>query len=234
MPRSPTIPKVLVVFNGKGGVGKTTTAINLAAAFSEAESVLLVDADPQGSATWWVDRSQNRMGFDLARETNTALLSHLREINHYQLIIVDTPPALSSEALTAVLPIADYLLLPTPPAPMDLSALIDTVKQAVIPVGIRHRVLLTRVDPRSIGEALEAQKTLLEVGIPACSAFIRTYKAHERSALEGTSILQWRGKNKKEAEADYRRVAKEIQHDWQTIESREKGANRTRGASRAT
>ncbi|HEY9639747.1 MAG TPA: ParA family protein, partial [Coleofasciculaceae cyanobacterium] len=75
----------------------------------------------------------------------------------------------------------------------------------------------TRVDPRSQGEALEAQKTLLEVGIPVCQAFIRTYKAHERSALDGTSILQWRGKNKKEAEADYRRVVAEIQQDWQTM-----------------
>jgi chromosome partitioning protein len=141
-------------------------------------------------------------------------LGKLRKIEGYELIIVDTPPALDSEALAAVLAAADYLLLPTPPAPMDLTALIQTVRQAVLPVGVAHRVLLTRVDSRSSEEAREAQNTLKEVGIPACKTFIRTYKAHERAALEGVPITQWRGKNSWQAQADYRKVADEIQQDW--------------------
>ena len=59
-------PKILAVVNGKGGVGKTTTAINLAAILAENHEVLLVDADPQGSATWWVERSEEGMAFDLS------------------------------------------------------------------------------------------------------------------------------------------------------------------------
>lgn len=208
------VPRVLVILNGKGGVGKTTTAVNLAAALSESKRrVLLVDADPQGSATWWVERSGG-MGFDLAQEQDPTLLGNLRQIRDYPLIVVDTPPALNSETLAAVIPAADYLLLPTPPAPMDLSALIETVKRAVIPAGVAHRVLLTRVDPRSQNEANEARKTLVEMGIPACKTVIRAYKAHERAALEGQSILQWRGRNAGEARADYQRVAQEIQQDW--------------------
>lgn len=214
MKSSTAPPKVLVVLNGKGGVGKTTTTVNLAAVFAETQRVLLVDADPQGSASWWAERSKGGLGFDVAQENDPTLLSGLRQVKDYNLIVVDTPPALNSEALAAVIPAADYLLLPTPPAPMDLSALIETVKQAVVPSGVNHRVLLTRVDPRSLGEALEAQNTLLEMGIPACHAFIRAYKAHERAALEGRSAIQWRGKNGREAEADYRRVAEEVQRDW--------------------
>ncbi len=206
--------KILVVLNGKGGVGKTTTAVNLAAALAEQYRVLLVDSDPQMSATWWFQRSQQKLGFDLAQETNPMLLGDLRKVKDYNLVVVDTPPALGSDALAAVVPAADYIVLPTPPAPMDLTALIDTVKQAVIPAGRSYRVLLTRVDPRSLGEALEAQNTLMELGIPACNAFVRAYKAHERAALDGTSILEWRGKNAREAEADYRRVVEEIQRDW--------------------
>lgn len=208
--------KVLVVLNGKGGVGKTTTAINLAASFADHNRVLLVDADPQQSATWWFERNQNPLGFDLAQETNPALLKDLGQVKNYTLVVVDTPPALGSDTLRALAPAADYLLLPTPPAPMDLAVLIETVKAAVIPSGTSYRVLLTRVDPRSLGEALEAQNTLMELGIPACHAFVRAYKAHERAALDGVAVLQYRGRNAREAEADYRRVAEEIQRDWRT------------------
>lgn len=210
--------KILVVLNGKGGVGKTTTAVNLAATLSESMSVLLVDADPQGSATWWIERSdlaeKRGIGFDLTQETDPQLLGKLRDVKGYELIVVDTPPALGSETLITVVSKGDYLILPTPPAPMDLAVLIETVKSAVVPLKVAHRVLLTRVDPRSLGEALEAQKTLMELGIPACHAFIRAYKAHERAALEGMAITRWRGRQAREAAADYRRVAEELQRDW--------------------
>lgn len=212
LPQSST-PKVLVILNGKGGVGKTTTAVNLAAAFAQTHSVLLVDADPQGSATWWVERSGG-MGFDLTQENDPKLLKEVRTVKNYQVVVVDTPPALDSQALAAVIPVADYLLLPTPPAAMDLSALIETIKRTVKPTGVPHRVLLTRVDPRSVADAIEAQTALTEMGIPACKTFIRAYKAHERAALEATSILQWRGRNSKEARADYCNVAAEVQQDW--------------------
>ena len=207
-------PKIIVVANGKGGVGKTTTAMALAGIFSEKCKVLAVDADIQGSFSWWAGRSEKGMGFDLVQETDPELLRGLRKISGYDLVIIDTPPALGSEALTAVVLVADYLILPTPPAPMDLAVLIETVTKAVTPIGVAHRVLLTRVDPRSLGEAQEAQNTLRELRIPACKALVRAYKAHERAALEGIPITQWRGKNAREAAADYRRVVAEIQRDW--------------------
>ena len=216
MPASSAATKILVVLNGKGGVGKTTTAVSLAAALSECMQVLLVDTDPQGSATWWKQRSPNGLGFEVQSDSDPNTLKALRQSRQYKLIVVDTPPALNSEALRAVIPAADYLVLPTPPAPMDLAALIETVRTAVTPAGVPHRVLLTRVDPRSLREALDAQNTLMELGIPAFHAFVRSYKAHERAALEGQTITQWHGKYSKEAKADYYRVVDEIQRDWES------------------
>jgi chromosome partitioning protein len=138
----------------------------------------------------------------------------LTEQQEHTVVVVDMPPALDSQAIATIVPIADYLVLPTPPAPMDLAALIRTVKQVVSPAGVSHRVLLTRVSPSSMREAQEAQQTLLDSGIPVFGSVVRSYKAHERAALEGQSIQQWRGANADRATADYRAIVNQISQDW--------------------
>ncbi len=103
--------KILVTMNGKGGVGKTTTSINLAAILSDEYKTLLVDADPQGSASWWVKRGE--MPFEVSKGTEPKLLRSLLQGTDYELVVIDTPPALNFENLAAVVQAADYLILPT-------------------------------------------------------------------------------------------------------------------------
>lgn len=208
--------KLLAVINGKGGVGKTTTAINVAASLARRGlKTLVVDTDPQASAAWWVERGEEgAFPFEVIAETNPAMLKRLRELGGYDVAVVDTQPALASEALNAVVNEADFVLIPTPPSAIDLSVVIDTVRRVIKPTGKPYRVMLTRVDPRALNEALEALNTLTDIQIPAFHAFVRAYKAHERAALQGVPIHTYKGANAKEGARDYDRIAEEVTREW--------------------
>ena len=205
--------RIVTVANGKGGVGKSTTTVNLAGILGEKLRVLVVDSDPQESATWWMERSEGAEWIEVVQETDPKMLGRVREVGGYDVVLVDTRPALRAQALGTVIGASDYVVLPSPPAPMDVVALIETVRQEVRPSGVRHRVLLTRVDARSRREAEEARRALAAAGIPVFDNLVREYKAHRTASLLGIPISRLglsRGRN---AEYDYRRVADEVLGD---------------------
>jgi len=205
--------KIVAVANGKGGVGKSTTTVNLAGILGERMRVLVVDSDPQESATWWMERSEEPGAADLVQETDPRTLRRVREVGGYDLVLVDTQPALRAEALRAVIEAADYVVLPSPPATLDVVALVETVRQEVRPSGVRHRVLLTRVDARSRGEAEEAREALVGADIPVFGSLVREYKAHRTASLLGIPISGLGLRRGRNAEDDYRKVADELLAD---------------------
>lgn len=106
--------KIIVLSHHKGGVSKTTLAVNLYATFEKkGYKVALTDIDLQGSA------------IRLSQVRNKETIDNI-DINKYDIIIVDTPPYLNDRT-NEVLKIADMVLVPAKPNPMDCDTLPDTI-----------------------------------------------------------------------------------------------------------
>lgn len=131
--------KTVVIANQKGGAGKTTLAGHLAvqAELEGLGPVVLVDTDPQGSLSdWWNERSAETPKF--ASVNLSTIGEQLREIEAAgaSLVIIDTPPAVT-ETISAVLSVADLVIIPSRPSPHDLRAVSKTialVEQAAKPM----------------------------------------------------------------------------------------------------
>ena len=99
--------RVHVVANQKGGVGKTTVTVQLAAVVADtlasqpgAAKVLGVSTDPQASMIEWADRVGEALPFDVAQcDDDPMQLEKLRYLDQYQHIFVDTPGSLEDEAI---------------------------------------------------------------------------------------------------------------------------------------
>jgi chromosome partitioning protein len=200
---------IVAAVSQKGGVGKTTTVVNLAGLLSEKSRVALLDMDPQGSTTWWMERSA-RPPFEVHRETGFDLLKQAKERIRCDWLLIDTPAFRNVEEMLPVIEVAHALILPSSPAPLDVTSTTRIAKQLK---GVaRYKVLLTKVDPRSVREAMDVLFELALVKIPYFRTFIRSYKAHERAASSGLPMNLLTGAYQRKALFDYWGVSNELVH----------------------
>lgn len=203
---------IIATAGRKGGSGKTTAAVNLAAFMARVwPRVLLVDADEVGGASGWADRAENA-GFSYTTESDPARLAHLPTASGWDVVVVDTPTG-SVGARTAA-EVAHLVVTPTPPGDLDIRALVATVYRDLTPAGADYRVLLSRAHPRRLGEAAQASQALTEAGIPTLATVVREYQAHRDAAAAGSPITGWRGRGAEPARGDYHHLATEILDGW--------------------
>ena len=106
-------PWIVAVPNQKGGVGKTTMALALAAVTADANGrALVVDVDPQSSSADMAGRMLDP-GFDFSHEMDPGMLTRLRELRAYDMVFIDCPGSLEGgQILAAVLAVADFAVIP--------------------------------------------------------------------------------------------------------------------------
>lgn len=213
--------RVHVIANQKGGVGKTTVTVNLAAVVADTlgsnvdkPSVLGVSTDPQASMLEWAERVGDALPFDFAQcDDDPGSLSKLRQFDQYDHIFVDTPGSLEDEAiLRTVLAQADDVIVPLEPEPMSFSPAARSIQRVIAPSGARWRVLLNNWDPRDgDSDLVQTQGYVQAKGWPVFNTVIRHYKLHARASAEGVTVVQY-AKNRValEARQDFFRLALEV------------------------
>ncbi|MBF2088495.1 MAG: ParA family protein [Synechococcales cyanobacterium K32_A2020_035] len=191
---------IITLASAKGGVGKTTSAIHIAAILAADAPTLLIDGDPNRSSLKWSDRGS------LPFKT-VELMAAAMHSRNYQHLVFDTPARPNSEDLAALVEGCELLAIPTTPDILSIEATLETV--AILEdLGCHHyKILLTIVPPgRKTGqqtrEALE--------GYPMFSRQIRRYAAYEKAALEGVLVKDAKDRNAGIAWSDYERLGKEL------------------------
>ena len=193
---------LITVAGFKGGVAKTTTAVHLACYFSQKGDTLLVDGDPNRSATGWSKRGE--LPFKVVDLMAAALHSP-----KYEHIIIDTAARPDKEELEALADGCNMLVLPTTPDALAIDALLQTVDVLQTLGSDRYRVLLTMVHPKPVKMAEKARVALSE--LPLFKRNIRRLICYEKASLQGIPVYEVKGdRMARVAWGDYLAVGKEI------------------------
>jgi chromosome partitioning protein len=196
---------ILTIAGFKGGVGKTTSAVHFAAYLQQHAPTLLIDGDPNRSATTWA--RHGKLPFKVVDERSAA-----RHVRSYEHIVIDTKARPEEEDLKALIEGCDLLIIPSKPDTLSLDSLRLTVNTLKTIGATNYRVLLTIVPPRPSRDGEEAYTALMDANYPVFHTLIRRFKAFEDAATEGVPVYAVTGnRNAQEGWNDYVESAKEIQ-----------------------
>lgn len=188
---------IIALLNQKGGVGKTTLAMHLAAELTDLHrEVMVVDADPQGSALDWAQARQ-KAGLPrlfgvvgLARETLHQEVPEIARSVHH--VVIDGPPRVTALARSAILA-ADLVLIPVQPSPYDVwacSEIVRLIQEATLyKPKLRAAFVISRKVVRTV-IGREVASALEQFDVPVLQSSIGQRIAFAESAINGQLVRE--------------------------------------------
>ncbi|MGZ8249740.1 MAG: ParA family partition ATPase [Methylomagnum sp.] len=184
---------IIALLNQKGGVGKTTLAVHIAQALARlGNRVLLVDADPQGSALDWSANRPDNPLFPVVGLPKPNLHRELPAIaDGKDYILIDGPPRVNELARAAIMA-SDVVLIPVQPSPYDVWAakeIVDllseasTFKENIKSAFVINRKIVNTAIGRDVGEALASYS------VPVLKTTIGQRVAFAESAAQGLTVF---------------------------------------------
>lgn len=174
--------KVVTIAHQKGGVGKSTIALNLAAAFASGLRVGVYDSDVQGSISGLEELPE---GVTMIPATTD--LKALQQ-QPYDLVLIDTPPYLSTQ-LPALFALSDFVLVPTKAGFFDVMAIRATIAFVTDASkkrpGLRSGVVLNMIKHRTAVTA-EVKDILTGYQVPVLETMVTDRVSYTRSPLTGS------------------------------------------------
>jgi chromosome partitioning protein len=210
--------KIIAICNQKGGPGKTTLTMQLAGSIArQGFKTLVVDADPQGSATRWAASAAEETPFPTAvvglSVANGKVHQEVKKLIHdFEIILIDCPPAVDSPIPQSALLISDLALVPVVPSPLDMWASVG-IREIISNVShinetLKSRLVLNQYQPNTT-LAKEALQVLPDFGIEVANHSLGDRQAYRQSALFGQTVHDF-GNQAKEAIEEIDGLAGEV------------------------
>lgn len=191
--------KVIAILAHKGGVGKTTLAINLAVAAQEAGlSAAIIDLDPQASARFWSQRraDSNALALLVVDSAINGLNVPLAALAELKTDIVFLDLATSIEqGSDVVCALADFILIPAQPSPVDLHAVARTM--AIADDAKKPASAILNLCPHYGSATSDAANAILsKFRFPLAEQTLGRRVAHQKAYLQGQGVCETEPRSK--------------------------------------